>query len=328
MSKSEWKRQLSGISASLPTFNDHDHNLELDKTKFHISWLLENGISADNSILFIAGGLGEGYFLDDFEWESMANALAETVNNRVPTGIGIFELSARRAARKASYAANLGINFIQCAPPRYMQPTEDEIFGHYKHISDNAEIGIMAYNTPWAMPGGYNFSARLIERFLDIDHFVGVKWSTTRVQHYIDMIRLFGKELNFISNGSIMSIGYKLGATGFTDFLVNVAPRLSLHKLRLIRESRFDEFDELELKMNIDPVLKLEKEKGSNRANRIDGMGEGPSARLRLKSLGMDTGPHFPAQLSYPQEVIEEHNIIVKSSGILDWVDWNDQLFK
>lgn len=142
----------------------------------------------------------------------------ETVNNRVPTGIGIFELSARKAAKKALYAANAGINFIQCAPPRYMQPTEDEILGHYKHVSDNAEIGIVAYNTPWAMPGGYNFSARLIERFLDIDHFVGIKWSATPSQHYIDMIRLFGKELNFISNENIMSIGYKLGATGFTDF--------------------------------------------------------------------------------------------------------------
>jgi len=324
MSKSEWRKKLSGISVSLPTFNNEDYQLELNKTKIHVSWLIERGLTADNSVLFIAGGLGEGYFLDDFEWEAMANTLAETVNGRIPIGIGVFELSARRAAKKAAYAGNLGMDFIQCAPPRYMQPTEDEIFEHYKYISNNSDIGIMAYNTPWRMPGGYNFSAALIERFLDIENFVGLKWSSTSVQHYINMIRLFSKNLNFISNGSVMSIGYKLGATGFTDFLVNVAPRLSLHKLQLIREKRFDEFDDLELKMNIDPPLRYAKTGNLS----VGGMGEGPGARLRLESLGMDSGPHFPSQVSLPEEYIKAYKQTVKDSGIFNWVDWQDKIFE
>ena len=135
MSKSEWRKKLTGISVSLPTFNNNSYELELNKTKKHISWLIQQGLNAENSVFFIAGGLGEGYFLDDYEWEAMANALVEAAEGRIPTGIGVFELSARTAAKKAAYATKLGMDFIQCAPPRYMQPTEDEIYEHYKYIN-------------------------------------------------------------------------------------------------------------------------------------------------------------------------------------------------
>ena len=68
MSKSEWRKKLTGISVSLPTFNNNSYELELNKTKKHISWLIQQGLNAENSVFFIAGGLGEGYFLDDYDF--------------------------------------------------------------------------------------------------------------------------------------------------------------------------------------------------------------------------------------------------------------------
>ena len=250
------RQNLAGIAVSLPTFNDDEYNLQLDRSEGPHQLAHRPGHRrAGNAIIFIAGGLGEGYFLDDDEWEAMANTLVEAVDGRAPTGIGVFELSARRAARKARYAADLGMDYIQCAPPRYLQPTEDEIFAHYNYIGDRADIGIMAYNTPWAMPSGYSFSQSLIERLAEIENFAGIKWSSPNAQQYMSMIRLFGERVSFISNGSVMSIGYKLGARGFTDFMVNVAPRLSLHRWQLVQEQRWDEFDRIELAMQIDPPL-------------------------------------------------------------------------
>ena len=251
----------------------------------------------------------------------MAETLVEAAAGKVPTGIGVFELSARRAAKKAKIAADIGMEFIQCAPPRYMQPTEDEIFTHYQYISDNADIGIMAYNTPWAMPGGYNFSRSLIERFTQIDNFAGIKWSTTRADDYISMIRHFGDRISFVSNGGVMSIGYQMGARGFTDFMVNVAPRLSLLRWQLVKEQRWTEFDELEVRMRYDPAFAVEPGDMS-----APGMGEGPDARLRLSVLGMETGPHFPAQVGYPQSHIDAYKKTVDARGIRDWVDWDQSI--
>ena len=33
------KDKLQGVVVSLPTFNDENYNLELDKSKFHIKWV-------------------------------------------------------------------------------------------------------------------------------------------------------------------------------------------------------------------------------------------------------------------------------------------------
>ena len=320
MNNSRYER-LSGISVSLPTFTDQEYNLELGKAQKQIRWLIDQGLTEENCVVFTAGGLGEGYFLDDDEWVAMAETLVEAAAGKVPTGIGVFELSARRAAKKAKIAADIGMEFIQCAPPRYMQPTEDEIFTHYQYISDNADIGIMAYNTPWAMPGGYNFSRSLIERFTQIDNFAGIKWSTTRADDYISMIRHFGDRISFVSNGGVMSIGYQMGARGFTDFMVNVAPRLSLLRWQLVKEQRWTEFDELEVSMRYDPACAVEPGDMS-----APGMGEGPDARLRLSVLGMETGPHFPAQVGYPQSHIDAYKKTVDASGIRDWVDWDQSI--
>ena len=320
MNNSRYER-LSGISVSLPTFTDQECNLELGKAQKQIRWLIDQGLTEENCVVFTAGGLGEGYFLDDDEWVAMAETLVEAAAGKVPTGIGVFELSARRAAKKAKIAADIGMEFIQCAPPRYMQPTEDEIFTHYQYISDNADIGIMAYNTPWAMPGGYNFSRSLIERFTQIDNFAGIKWSTTRADDYISMIRHFGDRISFVSNGGVMSVGYQMGARGFTDFMVNVAPRLSLLRWQLVKEQRWTEFDELEVRMRYDPAFAVEPGDMS-----APGMGEGPDARLRLSVLGMETGPHFPAQVGYPQSHIDAYKKTVDASGIRDWVDWDQSI--
>jgi hypothetical protein len=138
------------------------------------------------------------------------------------------------------------------------------------------------------------------------------------------MIRLFGDRLSFISNGSIMSIGYRLGARGFTDFMVNVAPRLSLHRWQLVKEQRWDEFDELELKMRIDPEIRAVQPGDLSSA----GMGEGPDARLRLSALGMETGPHFPAQVGYSQAHKDAYTKIVDASGIREWVDWDQSILE
>ena len=317
------KDKLVGIAVSLPTFTDGDHNIQLDKSKFHIKWLIDQGIKEGNAVLFTGGGLGEGYFLDDDEWKAMAEALVEAAGGKVPTGIGLFELSARMAAKKARWARDIGIDFVQMAAPHYMPPTEQEAFDHFRYVNDAADIGIMAYNIPWAMPNGFEYSRRLIEKFTTLEHMCGIKWSSKTATHFIDMLRLYSDKLSFIINGGVMSLGYRLGGKGFTDFNVNCAPRLSLHRWELIQQKKFDELDDLDLRMRVDAQLVAPVG-----AMGGTGMGEGPSARLRLKALGMETGPHFPAQAPLPQTHIDAYMQVTKASGIMEWVDWKDSNFE
>ena len=151
---SKRRSTLIGAVVTMPTFCDDNYNLLLEKQRKHINWLIENGMVEGNGVLLIAGGAGEGYFLNDTEWEKLVNLLPEVSQGRVPTMAGIYETSARKAAQKAKYASKAGIDFLQVGPPHYMTPSDNNIFGFYEMINDSADIGIMAYNTPWAIPGG------------------------------------------------------------------------------------------------------------------------------------------------------------------------------
>ena len=316
--------KLVGIVVSLPTFTDERHDLLLKKQKRHIKWVIDHGIVEGNGVLMIAGGLGEGYFLDDDEWRAMADCLVEAVEGRVPTVIGVFELSARRALKKAKYAADVGIDFLQFAPPRYMAPSHEDVFGHYKYVNDDADVGIMAYNTPWAMPGkGFEFDRRILERFTTLENVVGIKWSSFDIRHYAEMLRIFANKFNFINNGGILGLGPRLGVKGFVDHQANVAPSLSLKRWQLIREKRFEEIDNLEVAA-MDAFLSVAHPEEESWV----GMGEGPTARLRLKALGLDSGPPFPAQTPLSEAYVEAYMRGVEASGVRQHVEWDPSVFE
>ena len=143
------KAKLVGSLLSLPTFNDEDYNLLLDRQRIHLNWTIKNGFTEGNGVLLMAGGLGEGAFLRDSEWQALVEVTVEVADGRAPTAMGVTELSAREAADKAKRAADLGIDFIQLSPPHYMGPTDDDVFGYFKYVNDAADVGIIAYNLPW-----------------------------------------------------------------------------------------------------------------------------------------------------------------------------------
>lgn len=322
MTKSREKK-LVGIVVSLPSFCDDEYNLLLDRQRKHIRWLIDHGLKEGSAVLMISGGLGEGYFLDDDEWCAMADVLADEAQGEVPTMIGVFELSARRAAKKAQYAAEAGIDFIQLAPPHYMVPSEDDVFGHYKYVNDAADIGIMAYNIPWAMPKpGFEFTPRLLERLAGLENVTGIKWASDDIMHYLRMLHLFGDQFNFIDNLLIFSLGARLGTKGYIDFYANAAPRLSLKFWELLQQKQYDKFDEMWLKMRFDPFVRVVRPE--ERA--WVGVGEGPTSRLTLRALGMEAGPAFPAQVEPPKEYLQLARRAIEASGILEWVDWDQSI--
>lgn len=321
----KYRDKLIGVVISLPTWVDEDHNLLLKQQKRHIEWLVEKGITTGEAVILGAGGLGEGYFLSDEEWYHITGTVAEAADGKVPTMMGIFELSAREAAKKAQYAAEAGIDFIQLAPPHYMVPSEDDVFYHYEYVNDRADIGIMAYNVPWAMPQpGFDFTEELIHRFLELEHVAGIKWSSFNHKHYLRVLRTFHQKLNFIDNMMIFSLGAKLGMKGFIDFHANAAPRLSLHLWELLKAKKYDEFDELYLKIRFDPYLKTV----TPEMREWVGVGEGPTTRLTCYLLGLDAGPFYPAQAPLSEEYIEGARKAIENSGTLDWVDWDQKILE
>ena len=52
---------------ALRTFGTEDGQLDLSKQRFHLNWLIEQGITEGNGCIMVAGGGSEGYFVSDDE---------------------------------------------------------------------------------------------------------------------------------------------------------------------------------------------------------------------------------------------------------------------
>ncbi len=120
----------------------------------------------------------------------------------------------------------------------------------------------------------------------------------------------------------IFSLGPRLGMKGFISHFANVAPCLDLMLLDLLRNRKYEKYDELFLKLRFDPYVTMVTPEQESWV----GMGEGPTARLSLRLLGMDSAPPFPAQAKVSQGYIEDARRAVEASGVLEWVDWDQSI--
>ena len=118
----------------------------------------------------------------------------------------------------------------------------------------------------------------------------------------------------------VFSHGARLGMKGCIDLDCNVAPRLSLKRMQLLRDNKFQDYDELELVSRFDPGLNFPSVQGPM-------MGEGTSGKMKLKALGLDAGPVFPTQSQPTESDIKAVRDVYQNSGFFEWVDWNQSIF-
>lgn len=316
------QQKLVGPVISLPTFCDESHNLLLDRQRKHIRWLISHGVSEGNGVLLVAGGYGEGYFLEDNELYALIDVLIEETAGKIPTMIGIFDLSARAAARKSRYAADAGIDFIELGMPHYSSPSEEDVYLYIQYINDHADVALMPYNNFWVMPNGFELTRGLFERFIELEHVVGFKWGSATEDNYTGMLKLFSDQFNFIDNGMVGSQGARFGMRGFVDFYGNVAPRLSMKKWDLFKNRKYDELDQL-LSKQIDAEKKLNTPDSPTFGSVADGV----FGHVRWKLMGLEAGPSFPAQAEPDSNFIEHTRKVIEANGMLEWVDFDQSMF-
>lgn len=317
------KEKLAGALVSLPTFTDNYLNLDVTKQRKHIRWLLDQGIVGDAGVIMVAGGYGEGYYLNDSELFTLIDVLMDEAGGKIPTMVGIFDLNVRKVARRAKYAADAGIDFLELGLPHYSCPSEDDVFIFTKYINDNVDIGIMNYNNFWATPPpGFEITRNLMERMTELENVVGFKWSSANMAHYVGMLRLFKDEFAFMDNAMTNSLGTRHGMKGFVDFYGNVAPRLSLKKLELINEKKYDELDDLLYRVHFDAENTLNKADSPAFSSVADGV----YGRLRWRLMGLETGLNFPAQAQPSPEYIDHTKKVIEASHMMEWVDWDQSI--
>lgn len=227
---------LQGIIAYPVTPFSPDGRLDTAALGALIERLIASGVHSIAPL----GSTGESAYLSDAEWEAAASASIRAVERRVPTVVGISDLTTANAVRRAKFAEQAGADAVMVLPVSYWRLDDEAIVGHYRAIGDAIGIPIMLYNNP--ATSGIDMSPELIARiFRTVDNVTMVKESTGDIKRMHRLAQLGDGAIPFYNGSNPMALAaLAAGAAGWCTAAPNLNARLPLALYDAMRASDLD----------------------------------------------------------------------------------------
>ena len=246
-----------------------------------VDWQIESGSHG----LIPLGSTGEFLSVSDDERRQVVETVVEAANGRVPVLIGTADEWTDKAVRYSVEAQAIGADGLMIISPYYSSPTEDELFEHFRHISDAVSIPIMVYNNP--NTANVDLRPEFVARLGTLENVRYIKESSG------DISRV--REIHRISDSVSVFAGYHpfeslaAGAKGYVSVIGNFLPAESAAVCDLMDEGRHDEA--LQLYNRMIPLL-----------NAIAGDKYVSATKCAMAAVGMPIGDPRPPRLALPDE--------------------------
>ena len=102
----------------------------------NLDWYIGEGIHG----ICCAGSSGEFVSLTEDEWRRIVDITLEQVNRRVPVLAGTCGPTTKETVIRTRYAEEAGVDAALIVHPYYHRPNEDELYAHYKQVSEAVGI--------------------------------------------------------------------------------------------------------------------------------------------------------------------------------------------
>lgn len=202
-----------------------DNNEQVDISLF--KKLVERLVTSGSHGIAPLGSTGVLPYLTDMEKEAITEAAISQVASRVPTLVGVSNLTTERTIYHAQFAEKAGATAVMIIPMSYWKLTDDEILAHYDAVATKISIPIMAYNNP--ATGGIDMSPALLKRLLEIPNVTMIKESTGDIQRMHFLRKELGEDVAFYNGSNTLALAaFAAGANGWCTAAPNLIPELNL----------------------------------------------------------------------------------------------------
>ncbi|MZQ99554.1 MAG: 4-hydroxy-tetrahydrodipicolinate synthase [Acidaminobacter sp.] len=272
---------LKGSFVVMVTPMLENQELDIESFKNNLDWYIEEGAPG----VCVCGGTGEFASLSKEERLLLAETAVTQAKGRIKCIVGTAAETTREAIFYTKHAEEIGADAVMIINPYYCRPTEDEIFEHYKAISDATNIPIMVYNNP--AHSGVDLKPEMIARLSTIQNVKYVKDASGDLRRISDIKRLTNGSINIFCGGEdLIYENYLLGAVGWISVCANIIPKQAQELFTLVQDNNLDEAKTLFLKLF--PLLDL--------------LENGPKAiqsvKVSMELIGRKVGParlpHLP----------------------------------
>lgn len=189
--------------------------------------LVERLVISGSHAIAPLGSTGVLPYLTDEEKEAITEATIQQVAGRVPTLIGVSNLTTERTIYHAQFAEKSGATAVMIIPMSYWKLTDDEIVKHYDAVASKISIPIMAYNNP--ATSGVDMSPALLKRLLEIPNVTMIKESTGDVQRMHTLRKELGEDVAFYNGSNPLALAaFAAGANGWCTAAPNLIPELNI----------------------------------------------------------------------------------------------------
>jgi len=293
--------KFSGVFPPMITIFTSDFEVDEEATREHIDWLIEKGASG----MIPCGSTGEFPSMTADEQRKVIEFTIDQVNGRVPVVAGTSSTFTAEAVELSKFAEDAGADGVLVVPPFYYKSTEEEIYQHYKAISDAIDLPVMLYNNPWVC--GTYVEPPLVERMAKDGILDYVKETHGDLAYVHESIQRCGDDITlFFGRDENSFEALVVGAEGWVSGAANLVIEKEAEMFRLLKSGSLDEAKKVYF--DILPFFYLTERKGRWIAR----------VKAGLKMLGRDVGDPKPPLLPLNEEEREELRQIMVKIGMLN----------
>lgn len=158
------------------TMFDESGNIDIEKTKWHMRWMLDKGLDG----LFLTGSYGSGPLMSVEERKAIFEAAKEVVSDyegkTLIAHVGCIDTASTVELARA--AESIGMDAISAVPPFYYKHAEPLVLQFYKDIIDSVSLPVFAYNNP--ATSRFSFSFKTAQKLQELG-LAGMKDSPLEV---------------------------------------------------------------------------------------------------------------------------------------------------
>ncbi|HUS85866.1 MAG TPA: 4-hydroxy-tetrahydrodipicolinate synthase [Bacteroidales bacterium] len=231
---------LKGTFTVLITPMTIEQDIDIEGLKSNINWQISKGIPG----ICVAGSTGEFASLTREERLEIAEVAVKHVNGRIPCLVGTAAESTRETIFYTKHAKEIGANGVLIINPYFCKPSFDDIYLHFKAISEAVEIPVMVYNNPGH--SGVDMSPELLVKICSLKNIDYVKDASGDLRRVTDIKRMANGTVNIFCGGEDLAMqNFLLGATGWICVCGNIIPKEANQLLELVQQNRLEEANKL-----------------------------------------------------------------------------------
>ncbi|GCF72979.1 4-hydroxy-tetrahydrodipicolinate synthase [Bacillus cereus] len=215
-------QNIKGAFPVLITPMDEFQEVDWKGVKQNVNYFIEKKVAG----IIINGSTGEFVSLSKEERFNMVETVLKEVDGRIPVIVGTAAETTKETIEYTKHAEAHGADCALIINSYYCKPKEEEIYFHFKEISNAVNIPIMLYNNPFT--SGVNMSAELMLRIgKECENVTHIKESSGDIRKARDLVRQGeGAFQVFCGSEDLVMESYLVGASGWVSVAGNIVPGL------------------------------------------------------------------------------------------------------